>query len=115
MSKPALRPDFGREFRDIQNRLAAVEAQVSGPRFYGPFTSGTVALGSGASGNTTWTHNLALTNLVYGALAWVVLTSGPVPRWAVLTRATNSITFSVDLSGVAGASNFVLVGFVLVY
>jgi hypothetical protein len=114
VTKPILTPDLARDFRDIQRRLTALEAAHSGPRFYGPFTSGSVSLGSGAAATTTWTHNLNIPG-AYGALAWVELTSGPVPRWAILTRAANSITFSVDLSSVTGASVFALAGFVLVY
>ena len=114
MSKVALTPDLMRDIRDIQKRLSDVEGRVSGPRFYGPYTTGAVALGSGAASTAIWTHNLALGPVYYGALAWVDLASGPVPRWAVFGRSANTITFSIDLTSVSGASNFALVGYVLI-
>lgn len=113
MSKPALTPDFFRDFRDIQNRLAAMEAKLSGPRFYGPFTTGNVSLSAGQT-TTTWTHNLNLPG-PYGVVGWVVLVSGAiVPRWAVSALAANVVTFGIDMGGTPGTTNFAISGYVVV-
>lgn len=118
MSKVALTPDLMRDLRDIQKRLAAVEAYVSGPRFFGPYTTGNLSIGSGAQTTATWTHNLAWTNpgpTKMGVLDWIVLTSGAVvPRHAVSAFGANSVTFAIDMAGITGTANFSIWGYVLI-
>lgn len=118
MSKIKLNPDLMRDIRDIMTRLDKVEAYVSGPRFFGPYSTGNLSIAAGAQTSATWTHNLNWTNpgpTQLGVQSWVVLTSGAaVPRHAVSAFGANTVTFAIDTTGVTGTSNFVIWGYVLI-
>ena len=79
MSKIALSPDLMRDMREMTKRLDALEANYSGPRFFGPYTTGVIGLGVKVITSSVWTHNLNWSNpgpTKMGVLGWVVLTSG---------------------------------------
>jgi hypothetical protein len=60
MSKIALSPDLMRDIRDLQRRLAKLEALYSGPRFYGPFTFTTPSIAAGTESVFTYAHGLGV-------------------------------------------------------
>lgn len=117
MSKIKLNPDLMRDMREILKRLDALEAQYSGPRFFGPYATANLSVASGATVAGTWTHNLNWTNpgpTTMGVLAWVVLTSGViVPAVAVSAFAANTVTFSAS-GAASGTANFAIRGYVLI-
>jgi len=121
MSKTALTPDLARDIRNLTRRLDALEARLSGPRFYGPFVTSAITLGPGSVGTGTWTHNLNWTSgVVYGVVAAMIISSGSaVPRFAVASQTPNAVVFNVALgpSGgdVPGSVTFTIRGHVVIY
>lgn len=117
MSKIKLSPDLARDMREIMKRLDALEADYSGPRFFGPYTTGALSVAAGATTTGTWTHNLGWTApgpTKMGVLPWVVLTSGAVvPSVAVSAFAANAVTFAISGAS-SGTANFAIYGYVLI-
>lgn len=117
MSKIALNPDLMRDLRAMARRLDALEAQSSGPRFFGPYTTGNVTVSTGQQTTATWTHNLnwPTPTTKLGVLEWIVLASGSlVPRHAISAMGANTITFAIDMTGLTGSVTFAIVGYVLI-